>query len=427
MTDVRTIISNPSFAMGSQRLLGEGMESEAAVLGSIISYGELAASCGLLEGDFYSARHQAIYGAIKHLFDSGIHVDITTVHDRLKIQGLLEVSGGFEYLSALCDSVFSKVGFDSYVANVKNAAVGRRGLEKVAQAIPAVVSAPDPRCEIAALSKALAELSVDGAGNQLSTEDDVLSDLEGFNEKFSRVKTPLGMTMDGGQMIVLAGRPGTGKTSLGWQIAQGVSASVGMTLFCCGEMQKQELWLRGICQMVGTSVNPYAKSFEEHKRAYASYVKEKMTIRLNTDARPDVDDIVIQARSLPGLKLLVVDYLQRLRCRRAAKEGAFAEVSEIAITLKSLAQELGIPVLALAQLSRNSVESGKERRPVPTDLRASGQIEQEADQIWLLYNEEPTEDDGQMIELITAKCRNGKPGSRMLEFYRPAYAFRSTL
>ncbi len=414
----------------------QNIEAEQSLLGALLIDKDaiLKISEFLTPEHFYrSEQHGHIYRAIVQLFEKREPIDLITVADKLKQNSTLDLVGGSAYLTELVNTVPTSAHIESYAKIIKEHAVRR---QLIANSTKFIENAYDQSLEIGDIIDN-AEQSVFSVSQQnvkrdfiqirdaLAQSFDRLDDLQKNSNKLRGVPTgfrDLDNKLAGLQdsnLIILAGRPGTGKTSFALNIAQHVSVNANLPVGIFSlEMSQEELVDRLLVAQADIDAwRLKTGKLDDHDFDKLSHAMGQLAeAQLYIDDTPgsSLSEIRTKARRLQmehGLKLLVVDYLQLIHSRNL--ENRVQEVSEISQGLKNLARELKIPVLALSQLSR-AVESRGSRKPQLADLRESGAIEQDADVVMFLYLEDP--ENREQIKLDIQKHRNGATGEIDLMF-----------
>ena len=403
----------------------------------------------LSEDDFYREAHAKIFKAMVALFERSEPADLITLSNLLKKQGQLEAVGGASYLAELVDTVPMAVNATNYARIVQEKAVLRRLIERAAaitmrcfedkREVDDVldfaernifeISENKVKPSFYALKDILPHTyqAVENAYENKSLVTGVSTGFRDLDQKTSGFQ--------GGDLIIIAGRPGMGKTALALNIARNSSENSGepVAVFSL-EMSKEQLSLRMLSSEAGVDSARMRGGFLSQtdlakiNRAAGSLYD----IPLYIDDTPSISALEIRAKARrmkmnEGLGLVMVDYLQLMK-GRASAERRDLEISEISRSLKALAKELRIPVVALSQLNRR-VEERTNKRPVLSDLRESGAIEQDADVIAFIYREKVYNEDldpskKMMAELILAKQRNGPTGTVNLIFQEEYTRFK---
>ncbi|HUO79227.1 MAG TPA: replicative DNA helicase [Steroidobacteraceae bacterium] len=434
----------PQDAADGLRLPPHSVEAEQAVLGGLML--DATAWDGVADliqaHDFYRRDHQLIFEAIAGLVDARSPCDAVTVSEALSGKGLVDEVGGLAYLARLTRDTPSAANVRAYAGIVRDHALLRQlvnaGGEIAAMALDTRGRAPGELVEEA--ERRVFEIAERGTRTRagFQTVRDILPrtidriDLLHQNPgAFTGVATgyteldKMTVGLQPGDLVVIAGRPSMGKTTLAVNIAENaaIERKVPAAIFSM-EMSAEALTLRMISSLGRVSqshLRTGALSAEDWPRiTSATEVLSQAPIYIDETPSLTPTEIRARARRLKrekGLGLIVVDYLQLMQVP-GTKENRATEISEISRSLKALAKELQLPVIALSQLNR-SVEQRVEKKPVMSDLRESGAIEQDADVILLIYREEvyePNTPRKGIADIIVAKQRNGPTGEVHLTF-----------
>jgi len=432
------------------KTLPHSEESERAVLAAIFLDPRLAATVSgrLRPEDFYFERHQLLYQSMLDLQDVGSEVDLRTVQAKLEQRDQLTRVGGLAYLAGLDVDLPDLGRVDTYVEIVKERSVRRRLIEASSEIIRNCL---DGGLEAqAALGRA--EQAVLGLGEEVIQRGfirlgTVLAEvIEEIEEQpgATIIGVPSGfidwdrMThgLNKGNLIVIAGRPGMGKTSFALNVAQHVAIREGrgVGIFSL-EMSQQELALRVLCSEANVSFSSLRSGHLSQKQwndvIRTVHETADAPLYIDDSPNPSLLEVASKARRLKaekGLDLLILDYLQLMQAG-GRYENRNLEVSAISRGLKQLAKELDIPLIALSQLSRQPERRGSDHRPQLADLRESGSIEQDADMVAFIYrdevyNPEDPDNDG-LAELIVSKHRNGETGVVDLVFLGEITSFKN--
>jgi replicative DNA helicase len=394
------------------------------------------------EADFYRKDHRLIFAAVASLAEEANPCDVVTVSERLENRGELDAAGGLEYLASLANETPGAANARSYAKILRERSMlrslitagneisgaaftsdGRTATEIVDEAERLVFEIAESgsrgRSGFKALKHILPE-AVDRIDLLHQSDGDITGISSGFVE-FDKLTAGL----QPGELVIIAGRPSMGKTTLAINIAENaaIGAKVPTAIFSM-EMPSQQLAFRMISSL--------GRVDQTHLRTGRfpdeDWSRINTAVQLMSEAPIFIDDTAglspteIRARSRRlqrehGLGLIVVDYLQ-LMAVPGSKENRATEISEISRSLKALAKELSLPVIALSQLNR-SVEQRTDKRPVMSDLRESGAIEQDADLILFIYREEVYNQDTPrkgVADIAIAKQRNGPIGDFPLTF-----------
>jgi len=432
---------------GTEKVIGKNLpfsvEAERAVIGSLLISDENISKVSeiLIPSDFYTNSHKIIYSAIVDINESGRRVDLVTLQDELDKKEELDAVGGLVYLVSLQEDI-SAVGLvEQHARIVKDKAVLRELISSATSIITNCYAQNDREIE-AVLDEA--EQTIFEIAGKRSSQNFVqlniwlkktfqqLSEIKSHGRGITGIPSgyqrldQMSSGFQKGDFVVLAARPSMGKTALALSIALN-AAEVGFPVgFFSLEMSAEQLTLRllsGESRVYHHKVRNATISSDEWMdltNAAAKLAEAKLFI--DDGAFQTVMDVRAKARKLKAehdVQLIVIDYMQLLN-GTGRYENRHQEVSAISRNLKALAKELGIPIIALSQLSR-AVEGRVDKRPILSDLRESGAIEQDADLIMFLYRDIVYNKDAEepcIAELIIGKQRNGPTGTIFLNFQR---------
>lgn len=400
-------------------------QAEIQILGTLIRFGHLIKVAKLDRADFYSERHRTIYQAMQSLSLENVFVDITTLEERLRRDRMLDVAGGETALMELADAVVSSAGWEEWQKIVQQKATLRQGIE-LARRLNERMGADDqdPQEVIAELAAAVAELSRRSAVGELTTWQQAFHQATGPKDQTPNIPTGIPF-IDGilqvrpGQLGIIAGRPGDGKSALASQIVVSV-AQQAETLLCTLEMAPEEVAQRMIAQLTSVDLS------ELDARTYGREARAKIRARENaldlhfcqTTTVADLRALALTRKAQGRLRLVVVDYLQLMRVKKPSSSRN-EDVAAISRDLKLLAGELQVPIIALSQFSRDAAKGP----PEVHHLRDSGAIEQDADWIMFVYTERLQEGWRKMVRL--AKNRRGPVTAPFaVEFHGPTVTFK---
>ncbi|QHE54135.1 replicative DNA helicase [Pontibacillus sp. HMF3514] len=420
------------------------IEAEQAVLGAIFLEPQAIATASevLLPEDFYRASHQRIYEVMTKLSEKGEPIDLVTVTTALSNQSVLDEVGGVSYLSDLANSVPTAANIEYYTKIVEEKSILRR-LIKTATNI--VTSGYSDEGEVESVlneaEKSILEVAQSKDSGRFKNIKDVLIDvydnieqLHNNDEEVTGVPTgfrDLDQITSGFQkndLIIVAARPSVGKTAFALNIAQNVAvtAQENVAIFSL-EMGADQLVMRMLCAEGNINAQKLRTgSLEEEdwgKLTMAMGSLSNAGVFIDDTPGIKVNEIRSKCRRLKqehGLGMILIDYLQLIQGNGNSKENRQQEVSEISRALKGLARELNVPLIALSQLSRG-VEGRQDKRPMMSDIRESGSIEQDADIVGFLYRDDYYDQESEkqnIIEIILAKQRNGPVGTVELAFVK---------
>lgn len=436
-------VSMPRTPSDPHRLPPQNLEAEQCVLGSILlQQGALVKILELVAPeDFYRQAHKTIFSAMVTLFEKNEPQDIITVTNILKDKNQLDEIGGPAYLSNLTDIVPVAANITFYAKIIRSKAILRRLIQTSTEIAARCYEEQD---DIDSLVDDAEQTIFEISRTKSSQDFQALSKI--IPETFKRVErlaekkelitgVPTGyddldrMTagLQSSDLIILAGRPSMGKTALAMNIVQNAAIfnKIPVAVFSL-EMSKEQLGMRMLCSVSRVDSQNLRTGFirdpDWPKLARATGILSEAPIFIDDTPAISVLEMRAKSRRLKAehnIGLVVVDYLQLMRGRSSA-ERREQEISEISRSLKAMAKELDLPVIALSQLNR-SLESRPNKRPQLSDLRESGAIEQDADVICFLYRDEiynKSEDNPKrgIAEVIIGKQRNGPTGTIELTF-----------
>jgi replicative DNA helicase len=427
----------------AQRLPPQNLEAEVSVLGGVLLDNEALNRVleVMKEGDFYRESHRKIFSAILDLYEKSEPVDLITLTEALKKREALEAVGGVEYLNSLVNSVPTAANISYYAKIVKEKAILRKLINRSTDIISQVYGVSgDVDDFLDQAERSIFEISEDRVRPSFYPLKDIIKasfkTIERLYEKRQLITgVPTGFTkldeltsgLQPSDLIIVAGRPSMGKTALALDIAAyaAVEGGIPSAIFSL-EMAKEQLALRMLCSEAKVDAHRLRGGFLSESdwpkltRAAGSLSEAPIFI----DDTPGLSALEMRAKSRRlkaehNLGLVVVDYLQLMR-GRADSDNREQEISDISRSLKALAKELNVPVMALSQLNRRVEERG-DRRPQLSDLRESGAIEQDADVIIFLYRDEvynKSQDNPNKgkAEIIIGKQRNGPTDKFELTF-----------
>lgn len=430
-------------AVDNLRVPPHSVEAEQAVLGGLMLSNEAwdRIADRLAEDDFYRRDHRQIFRAVSELAEKGQPFDVVTLREWLSSRGELEDSGGAGYLISLAKDTPSAANITAYADIVREKSVLRQLID-VGTEITGLAYRPGDQEAKALLEKAeqevfrIAERGARGQSGFVHIKSALGEALERIDELHEMEGSITGVAsgftdfdkktagLQRGDLIIVAGRPSMGKTAFSTNIAE-FSAYHGTTVGIFSmEMSAVQLVMRLISSNSRINLHKLRTGdlTEEDwpKLTSAMEMYSRMNIYLDETPSLSPSDLRARARRLKrdkGLGLVIVDYLQLMQVP-GTRENRATEISEISRGLKALAKELDVPVIALSQLNR-SLEQRPNKRPVMSDLRESGSIEQDADVIVFIYRDEVYNEDSPdkgKAEIIIGKQRNGSTGTVALTF-----------
>ncbi|MGI6368025.1 MAG: replicative DNA helicase [Anaerolineae bacterium] len=426
----------------ADRLPPQNIEAEQSVLGSLLIDPDavIKVASFLQPEDFYRETHQIIYATILGLHERRLPADYVTLVDDLTRQGNLELVGGASYLVSLISNVPTSIHVEHYAHIVERSAVMRRLIAAAGEiASLAYRDQGDIDQVIDQAEQILFEVSHRRVSKSLVPIKEVV------REYYERIEflvehqdetmgVPTGLIdldrlMGGLQpsdLIIIASRPGVGKSSLALTMASNAAlrADAVVAIFTM-EMPAEQLVQRMISSRTGIDAQNlrlgHIADTQWDQITQASSVLSEASIFIDDTPSPTPTEIRTKTRRLAAeydLDLIIIDYLQLMQAGSRPSENRVQEISYISRALKGLARELNVPVVALSQLSR-AVESRQDKRPILSDLRESGSIEQDADVVMFIYRDEmynENSDRANIADLIVAKHRNGPLATVSLHF-----------
>ena len=430
----------------SLRLPPHSVEAEQAVLGGLLLSNPAWDRIGdiISESDFYRADHRVLWRTITKLIEENKPADVLTLAEALKISGEIGDVGGLAYLDQLASSTPSAANIRRYAEIVRERAIMRK-LAEVGTTIADSAYSPQGREARQLLDEAETKiLEIGESGTRSSESFAKMSNL--LAEVMSRLdelhKNPASVTgkatgfvdldemttgLQDGDLIIIAGRPSMGKSSLALNICEHIGLELKLpVLFFSMEMGGSQLAQR----LLGSVGKVDAQALRTGRLSPPDWDRLGHALgKLNEapiliDESPGLNPLELRARArrkwreYGGLGLIVVDYIQLMAATDAGNENRATELSEISRGMKSMAKELRCPVIALSQLNR-SLEQRPNKRPVMSDLRESGALEQDADMIFFIYRDEVYNEDSPdkgIAEIIIGKQRNGPIGTVKLTF-----------
>jgi replicative DNA helicase len=434
--------------------LPSNIDAEKTILGAILldNHAHAEAAEKLEPEDFFLDSHRRIFLRMGELIDSGRAVDIVTLSEELRKFKELESVGGVAYLAGLTEGLPRRPVIEEYIRIVKDKSLLRRTMNICAAVIARAVEERESALDVLnAAESQLLQVSERGVGQGFhSIEQIVANSFGSIDNLYSQAREITGLAtgftefdrmtsgLQKGELFILAARPSMGKTALAVNIAQNAATMNKSTVAIFSlEMSKESLLRRMLASQAWVDQRRLQTGFLDRddqgklQRALEELVESHLFI--DDSAGISLAEMRAKARRLRqisgGLDLVVVDYLQLMSAAPAAGAGRKGyenrtqEVSAISRGLKALAKELEVPVVALSQLSRSSERRGDDKRPLLSDLREAGSIEQDADVVMFIHREayynrteEMSEADRAKSEIIIAKQRNGPTDTVFLNF-----------
>lgn len=419
------------------------MEAEESLLSAILIDNETLLDIleVLKPEDFYRTAHQKIFASIVELFNNSEPVDLVTLNNALKEKGELQAVGGAAYLATIVDTIPMALNANHYARIIHGKAILRRLIEKSTEIVQRCYQDRGEVDDVIDFAEhAIFQVSEDKTAKAFHSISELVASNFDTLEKRAESKTlltgiPSGFSdldhmtsgFQNSDLIIIAARPAMGKTSFALNIARNATVEYEIpTAIFSLEMSKEQLSMRMLCSE-GRVDSSRVRSGMFHKQDWrnltdAADVLSEAPIYIDDAANISTASIRAKARRLKmdkDLGLIIIDYLQLMR-GVVKSERRDLEISEISRSLKSLAKELDIPIIALSQLNR-MLEQRSDKRPILSDLRESGALEQDADLVMFIYrdevyNKDENNPDRGKAEIILSKHRNGPVGTANLTF-----------
>jgi len=430
----------------------QNLEAEQSILGSILLENNAINSVleVLTKGDFYNETHRKIFGVMVELSERNEPVDLITLSNALRNKNMLDTIGGTAYLASLVDNVPSAANVANYARIVKEKAI-LRGL--IGSATEIITSCYETGTDVDQVldqaEHSIFEISENKVRPSFYPIREIVKDsFRSIEDLYARKELITGVPtgfekiddltsgLQNSDLIIIAGRPSMGKTAFALNIAQfaALEGQTPVAIFSL-EMSKEQLAFRLLASEAKVDSQRLRKGFlgETDWPKLTTAAGRLSEAPLFIDDTPAITVLEMKAKSRrlkadTGLGLIVVDYIQLMRSS-GFRDSREQEISEISRSLKALAKELKVPVIALSQLNRK-VEDRTNRRPQMADLRESGAIEQDADVIAFIYRDEvynKSEDNPEkgVAEIIIGKQRNGPTGTVKLAFLEKFTSFEN--
>lgn len=411
-------------------------EAETAVIGSIIANPESIADAAeiVTPADFYFVNNREIFSAAMDMFNENKPIDIVTLSDELQKKNKFELAGGYEYIRNVVTEVSTSQNITYYSHIIREKAMLRSLIKNTSEIANLAYDASDePEKILDRAEQLIQEVASERESTDLQHISGVLVDtyqqlidnsqssggITGIPTGFDELNKRTG-GLHGGELILIAGRPGMGKSSFAVNIAEHVSFTEKKCVAIFNlEMPKEQIVSRILCsQAMVNSIKMRTGDLDGDDWLKLGEVVPRLAtspMYIDDTATITVSQIRAKCKRLKqtkDLSLIVIDYLQLMQSGQRS-ESRQNEVADISRSLKVLAKELNVPVIALSQLSRAS-EKRPDKRPMLSDLRESGSIEQDADMVMFLYRDEyynENSDDKGLAECIVAKHRSGETGT----------------
>ena len=431
----------------------QNIEAEKALLGCMLIDEEARIKTleTVKKDFFYTPSHQKIFSTIVNLFEKNEKCDLITLTNQIKQDGILEEVGGVEYLSELVETVPTAAHVEEYIKIVKDKYILRSLISNATQIITESTNSTE---DVESILDRAESLIFEVSQYKIEREAYAIKDLvDNTIELFEKIHKgessvtgiPTGFRdldnittgLQPSELIIIASRPSMGKTALATNIALNIVTGIKNCpiLIFSLEMSKEQLVQRMLCSEAKIDLSKLRQGFLSDKKMgeLLQSATKLSSAPIFIDDTPSLNVFELRARARrlkakENIQLVIVDYLQLMRGRGKA-ENRQQEITEISASLKSLAKELHIPVIAVSQLSRATERRGEDKTPQLSDLRESGAIEQDADLVLLLYRDEYYNPDNEeskgKADVIIAKQRNGPTGKITLTFLKEYTRFEN--
>lgn len=437
----------------AEKVMPHNTEAEQSVLGAMFLSKYALQKCieGVSKDWFYLDSHSKIFEAISNLAEKSTPIDITTVTAELDQKKWLKQVGDVEYLSEIINIVPSAANVDEYIKIVEEKAILRRLIEEATAIVTSGFQSTDSLTDILDnAEKKILSVVKTRKGSEFRTIQDVLFKTQADLEVLAQTKGEITGLASGfydidkltsgfqpNQLIIIAARPAMGKTAFALNLATNIAINSKKTVAIFNmEMEAEQLAMRMLSSVGQVDGNKMSHGRLEHNdwKRINEAISRLADTKMYIDDTPGMTIGEIRAKcrrlasSSDGLGIVIIDYLQLISGSAKYAGNRQQEVSEISRSLKTLAMELEIPVIALAQLSR-SVEGREDKRPLLSDLRESGSIEQDADIVAFLYRDDyytkeiSIDEYTSKSEFIIAKHRNGPTANVEIIFKRNTSSF----
>ncbi|MBP1530002.1 MAG: replicative DNA helicase [Erysipelotrichaceae bacterium] len=436
----------------SNRSMPYSIEAEESLLGNIMLYPDAMRQCvdaGVTADDFYLDKHRQIYNLMHSMYENKEKVDTVSLSSRLKDFGVYDNIGGLEYLMQLANATISANNTGEYISIIRNKSLARKvikvGEEISNDAYDSSVSVDEMLENVerkvteVTRSKTSADFKTgeeifDATIKHIQAIQEAGTAITGVKTKFRDLDSKTA-GFQKGDLIIVAARPSMGKTALALNLAMN-SAEItpGAVAIFSLEMPAEQVATRILAANSGVEIQKLRtgqlNDEDWSKVNEATQRLKQMNFFIDDTPGIKVSEMYAKARKLAqdeGLYMIVVDYIQLIQAT-GKSDSRQQEVSEISRRLKAMARELNVPLIALSQLSR-SVEARQDKRPMLSDLRESGALEQDADLVLFLYRDayynrdENDNSNREDVELLIAKHRNGPTGKVLLAFQKEINAF----
>ena len=438
----------------ASRAMPYNADAEMSVLGITFLDSRLISKiCEEVTKDmFYLEKHQFIFDAVNSLYQSNTPIDVTTIKDELDKKKHLNAIGGIEYLSEIIDSVVTSANLDYYIKILKENWVRRNLIDTATNIVSESYDEEDINALLDNAERDILNAIKSRQASEFVPIGEVLRRAQENLEQLAKNNRPItGLStgfydldkitagLHGGELVILAARPGMGKTSLALNMATNAAATTKKAIAIFNLEMSAEMLVNRMISSIG-GIDSYKLTTGQLQNADWKKYNEALSelaetnIYIEDNAGITAAEIRAKCRRLAqkpeGLGLVVIDYLQLITSGNKRVESRQVEVSEISRSLKTMALELDVPVIALAQLSR-SAEKRENSQPMLADLRESGSLEQDADLVLFInrkdYYETKTEKKESIVpvDLIIAKHRKGSTGLINLLFELNMSSFRN--
>ncbi|MCL2569577.1 MAG: replicative DNA helicase [Firmicutes bacterium] len=420
--------------MSINTTLPHSLEAEQGVLTCILIDNDstIEAFSRLTENDFFSPSHKTIYLAMRDIYERNTPIDFVTLVSALNANGNLDKVGGLQYITTLNESLPSSANFKHYLVLLQESRILRRLLNAAGQISETARTTQDAQAALQSAERAIFDIAREDERRELTPIGHEIAPMLDRLDMIKRDPTLMQGLQTGfwefdrmtnglqkGDLVILAARPSVGKTALALNISTNAAFKDKVVAIFSLEMSKQSLTMRATCSVARVDISKVMKgdtnADEIARLMSASHKLEKAKIYIDDNSIITPAEMMRKCMRLKreiGLDFVMIDYLGLMGGGGSKRESRQVEVADNSRFIKIMAKELNVPVLLLSQLNRGiEARKGMDSRPVLSDLRESGAIEQDADIVMFIHKEKSEDNQPvEEVELVVAKHRNGPTG-----------------